>query len=300
MAKARGGVKARQVAASKETEILHAVADLDMEGVNSTIGETQIEVQKTLADLSAKLLEKLQILRQIEDAIQYKSDDLKRHHDIEAKVTELDELEAQIEQRKREWEEEQARKRREFEEQRSERAKAWQREEQEYDYQKRIERRQKEDEFAQAMIQRERENRDKQEQLDKNWAEREGELAKHEAELVELREKVTGMPEAIKKAENAASQIAANSVKKEYETKAQLAQKDAETIQKLAAQEIGSLQATITKLNTQIEEMRRDLSQAHHDAKDISAKALDSAAGRSAMEALQRVLEKEPGQKQQK
>ena len=73
-----------------------------------------------------------------------------------------------------------------------------------------------------------------------------------------------------------------------------LATKDAETAQKLSAQEVASLQLALEKAQAQMAELKTQLEQAHRDVKEISAKALESASGRSAMEALQKVLEKEP------
>jgi colicin import membrane protein len=151
-----------------------------------------------------------------------------------------------------------------------------------------------EDEFAYGMAQQEKANRDKQELLDKNWGQREEELKKREKELEDLRTQVASIPEQIRKAENAAAAVSGNSVKKEYETKIVLATKDAETAQKLAAQEVASLRAALEKAHAQLAELKTQLDQAHHDVKEISAKALESASGRSAMEALQKVLEKEP------
>jgi colicin import membrane protein len=289
--------KSRAATQAKEDQVLGAVATLNPKNVSDTIGETQVQVQETLAGLSAKILEKLQLLRQVEDSIQLKNDQLKEYHDIEAKVIELDELQAEIDAKYEEWEQEQARKKREFAEQQAERNRAWKREEEEYDYQKRMERRQKEDEFSAILGQKEKENRERQEQLEKNWKEREVDLARREGELAELREKVAGIPELIKKEVNAAVAIATNSVKKEYETKAQLAQKDAETAEKLASQQIQALQSTIDRLNQQVDGMRQELEQAHQRVSEISARAVDSAAGRSTIEALQRALEKDQGQK---
>lgn len=293
MAKA-AGTKNQKAAAIKESEVLGSVADLSLDGVSSSITATQVEVQKSLADLSAKITEQLQTLRKIEEAIDLKNDELKSLYDIEAKAVDLDELTAQIEAQRKAWEEEQTRKKQEFAESQSERNKQWVRTEEEYQYKLAQEHRKLQDEFAALMTQKEKENRDRQEQLEKSWAEREGELKKRETEVAELREKVANMPEVIRKAENAAQAVATNSVKKEYETKIQIAAKDTEMAQKLAAQEVASLTQSTAKLHAQIEDLKTQLDQAHRDMKEISAKALESASGRSAMEALQKVLEKEP------
>jgi colicin import membrane protein len=288
------GTKNRQAAAIRETEVLHSVAGLNMDAVSGTIASTQVEVQKSLAALSAKLVEQLQLLGNVEEAIALKREELKQLYNIEAAAVSLDDLDAKIEAQRESWKDEQARKQREFAEQQSERNKQWARSEEEYQYRMALEHKKTEDTFADQMAQQAKANRDKQEMLEKNWGQREEELKKREKELEELRAQVAAMPEQIRKAENAAAAVATNSVKKEYETKIVLATKDSEMASKLAAQEVASLRQALEKAHAQLAELKTQLDQAHHDVKEISAKALESASGRSAMEALQKVLEKDP------
>jgi hypothetical protein len=275
-------------------DVLQSVAGLNMDGVSGTIASTQVEVQKSLAALSAKLVEQLQVLGNVEEAIKLKREELQQLYNIEAGAVSLDDLDAKIEAQRESWKEEQARKLREFAEQQSERNKQWARMEEEYQYRMTLEHKKSEDDFAYRMAQQEKGNRDKQELLDKNWGQREEELKKREKELEDLRAQVGAIPEQVRKAENAAVAVATNSVKKEYETKIVLATKDAEMASKLAAQEVASLRAALEKAHAQLTEVKTQLDQAHHDVKEISAKALESASGRSAMEALQKVLEKDP------
>jgi colicin import membrane protein len=299
MAKAVG-TKTKQATAIKEAEVLNSVSHLNLDSVSKKITGTQVEVQKSLASLSAQLTEQLQVLQNIEASITLKKDSLKQLYDIEVSFQTLDDLNAQIVSRRQEWDEEQALKQRQFAEQQSERDKQWARAEEEYGYKLAQEHKKTEDGFAHRMLQQERENKDRQDGLEKSWSAREGELKKREQELTDLKTQVANFPEIVKKEVNAAVAIATNSLKKEYETKILLASKDAETAQKLATQEVTSMQGSITKLNTQIEDLRTQLEQAHRDVKEISAKALDSASGRSAMEALQKVMEKEPTYKPSK
>jgi hypothetical protein len=287
------GTRGSKAAAIRESEVLEAVSGLSIESVNSDITRTQVEVQKTLADLSGKVTAQLQVLETVEQAIQSKRQQIQQLHDLDAKAMELDDLNAQIATTRQAWEEEQAQKKRAFAEQQSERTKAWARQEEEYQYKIQQEHKKAEDTFSFKMAQQERENHLRQEQLERGWAERETELKKRETELTELRTQVGSFPEVVKKEVNAAVAIATNSVKKEYETKIVLASKDSEVEKRLATQETAALTATITKLNAQIEDLRATLEQAHRDSKDIAAKALESASGRAAMEALQRSMERE-------
>ena len=96
-----------------------------MDAVSGTIASTQVEVQKSLAALSAKLVEQLQVLGNVEEAIALKREELKQLYNIESAAVSLDDLDAKIEAQRDAWMEEQARKQREFAEQQSERNKQW-------------------------------------------------------------------------------------------------------------------------------------------------------------------------------
>jgi hypothetical protein len=295
------GDKSRNAEELRQREILAAVSGLNLEGVSSTIAATQAEVSRSLAELSAKLVDRVQELQNVEKAINLKREELTTLYGQEAAMLDKDDLLAQIEAQREEWEEEQARKKREAEVERSERAKQWAREEEEYEYTLKQDRKKAEDAFAYKMAEQQRANKDKQEQLTKDWAEREAELKKREQELVDLRNQVAGIPELVKKAVNADVAVATNSVKKEYETKLVLASKDAETDKRLAAQEVAALKQTIEKLTTQCVELKAQVDQAQRDMKEINTEALRSASGRATTEALRSIMvEKEQSSKPSK
>jgi hypothetical protein len=292
MAKVQGAKNRRAVAVQAE-EVLSTVKGLNFDSVSKSITETQVEVQKVLADLSARVMQRLEELQTLEEAIGLKKDDLKQHHDIAVTAATADELEAAIIAQRKDWDGEQAEKKRLFAEQQSERNKTWKREEEEYQYKLAMEHRKQEDAFRALMEQQQKTNRDKQEELTKQWNEREGELKKRENEFAELKAFKEAAPEMVKKQVNQEVAIATNSVKKEYETKMTLASKDAETDKRLFEQERASLTAQATKYQAQIEDLNNKLEQAQRDAKDIAAKALESASGRATTEALQRLMEKD-------
>src|SRR5262249_30146062 len=171
----------------------------------------------------------------------------------------LDDLNAQIAKQRQDWEEEQAANQRKFAEERSERNKARQREEEDYQYTIAQKHRKEEDAFATLLARRELENRDKQERLEKQWAERETELKKREQELVDLRTFKESVPELIKKESNQSTIIATNSLKKEYENKMALAAKDTEIEKRLADQQINLLQQNAAKMQQQIDDLKADL-----------------------------------------
>jgi hypothetical protein len=240
------------------------------------------------------------VLKDIEEAIQLRKEELKQVHTIEATATTLDELEETIRTQRLAWDAEQARWKKDFEEMKSEQRKQWKREDDDYQYQLTIKHR-KADDVREAMIaQEDKARREKQEQLDKQWAEREAELKKREQELAELRAFKEAAPGEVRKAESAAAQIAGNSVKKEYETKMQLANKDAEVERRLAEQQILSREDTIKKQQAQIDDLKAQLEQARHDSREIATKALDSASGRATTEALRDMIKEQSSTKSTK
>lgn len=287
------GSKNRRAAQIQETEVLNSVKDLNLESVSKSITETQVEIQKVLADLSGRVMERLQDLQNVEESIRLQRVELKRLQDIEVAATTLDDLHAQISEQRRTLDEETAAWKRNFEEQKSDQRKLWAREQEEYKYRNEQTVKKQEDTQAALFAVQDKQNRDKQEQLEKQWTERENELKKREQELVDLRAFKEQAPEMVKKEVNAQVAIATNSVKKEYETKMVLAAKDAETEKRLADQTIQSMTQNLSKLQSQIDDLRAALETAHRDVKDISAKALESASGRATTEALQRLMEKD-------
>ena len=108
------GAKNRRVAAIQQTEVVNAVKGLSIDSVSRSITETQVEVQRVLADLSGRVMERLQELENLEETIRVRTDDLKKLHEIEVKATTLDEMEEQIKEQRRAWEEEQLLKKRDF------------------------------------------------------------------------------------------------------------------------------------------------------------------------------------------
>ena len=284
----------------KSAEVLTAVKDLTLDGVSNKLASTQVEITKQLAGLSAKLSEQLGILENVEAAISLKKDELKTLHDIEVTATSLDDLQANIQASRDLWKKERQLHEVAIKERDAERTKQLQRSEEEYKYKTAQEQAKIQDTFNAKMLLQEKAAKDKQEQLDKGWAIREGELKNRENELVDLRKKVEDFPNVLSKEINSHVAVATNAVKKEYETRITLLNKDIETSQKLGAQEIKSLNDTISKLNIQIGDLQKQLHQAHMDVKDISAKALESSAARETVANLQKAFENVQGNRSSK
>jgi hypothetical protein len=295
MATKAQGAKARKAVQVQEEQVVNSVKDLSLDVVSQSIAETQVAVQQVLAELSAKVMTRIKDLRDLETAIDAKEKELNDIFGIEAAAKDLDQHTAAVEQEKAKWAEEQQLRQRLLAEEKAETLKQRTREAAEYKYRTEQENRKAEDTMAYELDQKRKANKEKQEQLEKQWNEREAELKRREQELAELRQFKADYPENVKKEANAQVAVATNSVKKEYETRMTLAAKDAELAHRLAEQEIRSRDLTITKQQEQIQDLKTQLEAANAAVKEISAKALESASNRQTADALQRLMEKEQG-----
>jgi len=287
------GAKNKRVVEQQEKEVLAKVQDMTFDSVTKELAGVQVELQKTLAELSGTLAEQFQLLEDVQKTIALKKHELKQLHQIEATATTLDELLAEIEERKEQQVEEEAEFKRKLNEEKSELRKQWVREQQDYQYEQKQKNKLADDALNEIIRQKEKANREKQELLEKTWAEREVELKKREQELAELRAFKEAAPEMVKKAVNQEVAIANNSLKKEYEHQKVILQKDAETDKRLADARHAADAQTIAKLQTQVDQLEKQLELANQRATDTASKALDSASGRSTTEALQRLMETE-------
>jgi len=287
------GAKNKRVVEQQETTVLKKVESMTFDSVTKELAGVQVELQKTLAELSGTLAEQFQLLEDVQKSIMLKHEELKRLHQIEVTATTLDELKATIEEMQEQQQEQEEEFKRKMAETRNDTQKQWAREQADYQYDIKQKQKKQEDALNELHQQKEKANKDKQEQLEKSWAEREAELKKREQELIDLRAFKDGSDERMKKFANAEVAIASNSLRKEYEHKMQITQKDSEMAQKLAESSVASLQQQITKQQSQIESLEQQRDLANQRAADTAAKALESASGRSTTEALQRLMETE-------
>jgi len=285
------GAKNKGVAEDQVREVMNKVKDMTFDSVTKELAGVQVELQKTLAELSGTLAEQFQLLEDVQKTIALKQEELHRLHQIEATATTLDELKATIEEMQEQQQEQDEEFKRRFAEQKAEMNKQWAREQADYQYDIKLKQKKQEDTLNDMHQQKEKANREKQEQLEKTWAEREAILKKAEQELAELRAFKEAAPEMVKKAVNQEVAIANNSLKKEYEHQKVILQKDAETDKKLADAQKAADAQTIAKLQAQVTHLEKQLELANQRATDTASKAFESVSQRGTAEALQRLME---------
>lgn len=287
----RVGSKNRVIDEVKNEAVLSTVSSMTVDDAASKLARVQVEVQRTLAEVGTKVNNELTTLGNIQTAINLKKEELASLRQIEATATTLDDLTAQIETQEKEWEQKRVEEEAAFVKRRQEREQLWAREEEQYNYRRTQERQKTEDEFTARLNQKGKENRDKQELLDKQWAQRELELKNREDEVLNLRKEVVSFPETLKRETDRVAAAVKREITADYETKIRIAAAESATKDKLNEQRIASLEKTITDLNINIGVLRVDLNKAHEDNKLISTKALDAASSRDTVATLQRALE---------
>ena len=178
-----------------------------------------------------------------------------------------------------------------WEDDEEERAKRWQREEEEHGYEIAQKKKRSQEEYNVEIATRRRAETIRQEDLEKQWKGREEVLVSQEKEVVALKTQVAGFDDKLKADVAKAEAIALNRVKKEYDHEVLMLKKDIESERVLNATKVSALDDTINSLQVQISDLNKQLAQSRTDAKEITSAALQSASGRQAMEALQRVTD---------
>jgi hypothetical protein len=273
------------------SKALAAVADLDAATVVAEVGELQVNLQTTLANLSAAITGKIEQMEQVDTAIGAKQSELTELYDIEQEAMSLDEVKQQREENDRNWDAHVAEREKDWNDKESNRRQRWEREEEEHNYEVNRRTNRANEEHAALTAANRRREQIRQEDLERGWEEREEELKSREDELKKLREDAAAFDEKIKAEVSKAENIVGNRLKRQYEHEKELMERDIASQKALHAAEVQSLNQRIASLNEQLDEAQDALRSAQQDAKEVTSKALESASGRAVAQAVQKTVE---------
>ena len=212
-----------------------------MEGVVQRISGLGLEISKSLSDLSGKLVEEVERLSTVREAVNLERDELERLHKIDVAATALDQmvqdharekerLEAEIAAQRAAWEEESRNAERERKEQEESLKKAREREIEEYEYKKNLERKKAQDKYDEEQRLQEKKNKERQETLEKSWQQRETRIEGTGAGTgCGCARKRRTFPETVKTESEKAAVLAAKAAEQKFEQEILLLKKDAET-----------------------------------------------------------------------
>jgi hypothetical protein len=282
--------KRKQIEQTEAKAILDSVKDIKIGDVVTQVNNLQISVQKTLADLCSTVTSKVQQVEDVDAAIELKSQRLKELFGIEQEALSLEEMRAQREQERFDWDQERQARHKKWEEEEAEHTKIRNRNEDNWRYDFEQKKKHLQEEHEAEVARNNRSEQLRRESLERSWVEREGALKAKEQEHQNLLAQVAGfdakLSEATKKAE--ASGYASATAKFNHEIA--LLKKDAEADRKVADMKIAALTSQIAGLENQIEDSQTQLQAARQDAKEVASEALKSASNRQLAETLQRVV----------
>jgi colicin import membrane protein len=282
--------KAEELARHRESEVRQAVDGLSVDGVVEQISKLGLDISRALSGVSEKLVEEVNRLATLRQAVSLEREELDRLHKIDVAATALDQLvqgyekqkqqlESEIATQRSVWEENVQTAERERKEQDDALKKQRQRETDEYEYKKNQERKRAQDKYDEEFRQREKENQERQQTLEKAWSQREGALAEREEELSGLRKEAADFPARLQREVQQATGQAAKEAKQQADQQALLLKKESESDRRLAELQIKTLEDLVSRQNAQLAEMQKQMDDAKKQVQEIAVRAIEGASG---------------------
>lgn len=286
--------KTQELLKLREAEVRQAVEGVSVEGVVRRVSGLGLEISKALSELSEKLVQEVDRLASIREAVEVERKELERLHKIDIAATALDQLvqdyarekerlDADITAQRAAWDEEKRQAERDRKEQEENLKKQRQREIEEYEYKKALERKKGQDKYEEDMKVLEKQNREKQEVLEKSWQQREAVLKEREEELVRLKKEAEEFPARLQKACEQAATEAARSAGQKFEQQILLLKKESEAERRLAELQIKTLEETVSAQSAQMAALQKQLEEAKQQVQEIAVKAIEGASGAKAL-----------------
>lgn len=278
----------------RESEIRERVSGLTVEKSVRDISNLNIEISRALSQLSAQLVEKIDTLDSIKEAIDIETKELQRMHKIDIAATAMDQMVAEYSSKKKELEEEIVIKTQEWETLQSQKTfeskeydenlkKSRLREKEDFEYNKNLERKKEQDKYDESQRVLVLKNKEKQDLLEKSWAEREQTIKLQEDEYKQLKREVEGYPEKIKKAVEQTILDTVKETEQKYQQQILIMQKEIESDRKISELKIKSLEELVSRQFTEIEVLHNRLEEAKKQVQDIAVKAIESTSGSRAL-----------------
>ncbi len=286
--------KAEELSKLREADTRRAVEGISVEGVVQKISTLGLDISRSLSDLSAKLVEEVERLTTVREAVALETKEIERLHKIDIAATALDQLiqdyraerdklDAEIKAQRAAWESEQLDRQLEQKEYEDTLRKQRQREVEDYEYKKALERKKAQDKYDEEIRLLEKKNQEKQEALEKSWKQREAALKEREEEWARLKKEVDEFPTRLNKELDAAAKAATKTTEQRFEQQILLMKKDAESDKRLADLQIKAMQDTIARQVAEIESLQKQLEEAKRQVQDIAVKAIEGASGAKAL-----------------
>jgi colicin import membrane protein len=255
---------------------------------------SRIHRHQVLADVSDKLVQEVQRLAAVREAVAIERREIEQLHRIDVAATSLDQL-IQDYQREKErldseiaaqrvaWEEESRATERERKETEDQLRKLRQRESEDYEYKKNQERKKAQDKYDEDQRLLEKRNKEKQEELERGWKQREEALKGQDDELNQLRQESAGAAARIKAEAERAAKEATHAAELGFEQQIVLMKKDAEAEKRVSELLVKNLEEAIARQSAQTASLEKQLAEAKQQVQEIAVRAIEGASGARAL-----------------
>lgn len=274
-----------------DEQVTNTVQALNVNKVVSEIGELQVNIQSTLSGIAAQITGKLEELGNSEKAISIMQGKLAELYQVEKELQSIEEIKAKKIEEEEKFKKMIALKDEEFQNEMEQREKQWNREEEEHNYANEMKLKKFQNTFADTVEEQKRVEKARIDALTTDWTRRESELSSKEKELVNLKDQVNGFT---KQLDSEIAKVKATTearLKNEYEHSLALLNKDMVSERNLSLEKINALHSQMNQMTAQIKTLNEQLESARADSKEITTSALQSAAGRQVVDALQKNME---------
>ena len=286
--------KAQEQLRLRETETRQAVEGVSVSAVVGRISGLGLDVSKSLSGLSEQLVQEVNRLEAVREAVALEQKEIERVHKIDVAATALDQLvqdygrqkeqlEAEMAVQRAAWQEEVRQTERERKEQEESLKRQRQREIDEYEYRKSLERKKAQDKYDEDTKLLEKTNREKQEALEKSWREREASLKASEEELQRLRKEAEEFPARLRQEAERAAAEAVRAAQQKIDQQVLLLTKDGESEKRLSELRIKALEETLARQSAQMAAIEKQLEEAKRQVQEIAVKAIEGASGARAL-----------------
>lgn len=294
MASASSRTKSGQFTKEKNEDIRKQVSGISSEKALQSIATAQSAVGKTFAGLAEEVQTQLQELERIKLATNLEREEQERIHGAAAIAQSIEEAQAAFDAKKaelarKELEENIAREDRRAAAERSLTAEIQSKQDQQsklneqwnftFEQRKRNETTQYEESQRKVLL----EESLRKEALARDWAAREEALKARETELAQLQAKVSGFPEELKKAVDAAVAVATSSLARDHKHAIETLQTQQNAERSVLNGKLESFNNQLNGLSKSNDDLNTQLSEANKKVQEIATKALESASGRQSI-----------------
>lgn len=270
--------------------VLAKAQSADIPTVVKEMGDLQVLVQSSLSNLSAALTSKVQHFSELDKAVSLTEQRIAELHAIEGEVLSLESVKALRATEQEEAVKAKADREAQWAEEDKARAKQWKREFEEHAYTTKMQNQRALDEFNAEVERQKRVELVRQEELLREWSDRENKIKSQEQDVQALRDQAATFEARVKNEVSRAEAIVKNSLERDHKHTLALLAKETETTVRLHQGEVDSFKATIDALRNQVADLTNQLLAARADTKEVATQALQSASGRQTNDALMRVV----------